>query len=127
MAKDATRKGGWDLAEHVDRLIEFREARDWQQFHRPKELAAALAIEAAELQELFLWRDAESAEVVAGDVPRMEKIRQEIADVAIFLVMLAHDLGIDLPAALAEKIASNEKRYPVDQHKGVAWKADHPE
>ncbi len=114
----------WDLSENVQRLIEFRDAREWRQFHRPKDLAAAIAIEAAELQELFLWRDAEPPERVALDAPRMEKVTQEIADVAIFLVMLAHDLGIDLRAAVAAKIAANEKRYPVDQHKGIARKAD---
>jgi hypothetical protein len=57
----------WDLAENVGRLLAFREARDWGKFHRPKELAAALAIEAGELQELFLWRDPESAKAVRQD------------------------------------------------------------
>lgn len=118
-------QAGWDLSKNVERLMKFREARDWKQFHRPKELAAAIAIEAGELQELFLWRDAETAEIVSADPARMEKITQEIADVASYLVMLTHDLGVDLSAAIEAKVAANERRYPADQHRGVARKAGH--
>jgi NTP pyrophosphatase (non-canonical NTP hydrolase) len=115
----------WRLAAQVDRLLAFREARDWQQFHRPKELAAALAIESAELQELFLWRDPETAEVIRGDGGRMGRIKEEMADIGIFLLLLAHDLDIDLAAAISDKISSNEQRYDVSQHRGVANKAKH--
>ena len=115
--------GRWDLAACVDRLVAFRKARDWEQFHRPKELAAALAIEAAELQELCLWKPDESAAQVRADRERFGRVEQELADVAIFAVMLAHDLGIDLSGAVERKIDLNEKRYPVDEHRGVARKA----
>jgi NTP pyrophosphatase (non-canonical NTP hydrolase) len=115
----------WNLAPTVDRLLAFREARDWRQFHRPKELAAALAIEVSELQELFLWRDPETADVVAADTDRLQRVREEVADVAIFLLLLAHDLGINLQEAVGEKIAKNERRYTVDQYRGIAEKADH--
>jgi len=114
----------WDLRENVERLLRFREIRDWRQFHRPKELATALAIEAGELQELFLWRDPESTAAVRQDVERLQQIKAEVADIAIFLLLLAHDLKIDLNVALNEKIAANETRYGAEAHRGIARKAD---
>lgn len=113
----------WDLSGCIARLMAFRRARDWEQFHRPKELAAALAIEAAELQELFLWKPEESAAQVRADRDRFGRVEEELADVAIFAVMLAHDLGIDLSGAIERKIERNERRYPVDEHRGIARKA----
>lgn len=115
--------GRWDLSGCVDRLMAFRRARDWEQFHRPKELAAALAIEAAELQELFLWKPDESAAQVRADQERLGRVEEELADVTIFAVMLAHDLGIDRSGAIERKIDRNEQRYPVDAHRGVARKS----
>lgn len=115
--------GRWDLAASVERLIAFRRARDWEQFHRPKELAAALAIEAAELQELFLWKPEESATDVRADSERFGRVEEELADVVIFASMLAHDLDIDLAAAIGRKIDTNDRRYPVEEHRGVARKA----
>ena len=94
----------WDLSAAVQRLLAFRSARDWQRFHQPKELAAAIAIEAAELQELFLWRERETADEVTADPQRLEKIREEIADIAIFLLLATHDLRIDL----VSRVRSNE-------------------
>jgi NTP pyrophosphatase (non-canonical NTP hydrolase) len=114
----------WHLEAQLHRLLAFREERDWGQFHRPKELAAALAIEAAELQELFLWREAESAATVRDDRRRIDKIREEVADIAIFLLLLTHDLQVDLAGAISAKIDANAKRYSVDEHRGVARKAD---
>lgn len=108
----------WDLSPHIDRLIAFRDAREWNQFHRPKELAAAIAIEAAELQELFVWRDDETASDVAGDSDRMARVRDEIADVVVFAVYLAHDLGIDLSNAIGDKIEANERKYSPDRWRG---------
>ena len=108
----------WSLADVVRRLDEFRDARDWRQFHRPKELAAAIAIEAGELQELFLWKNAESSEEVAEDGARLQRIQEEVADVGIFLLLLAHELGIDLRAAMQRKIEANESRYDVLASKG---------
>lgn len=105
---------GLDLSLCLQRLLKFRAERDWEQFHRPKELAAALAIEAAELQELFLWRDPEtSQEVVQGDSARMQAVRDETADILIYLLLLAHELGINLEDAVFDKIAVNEIRFPV--------------
>lgn len=113
----------WDLAANVSRLLEFRRARDWEQFHRPKELVAGISIEAGELQELFLWRDPETPEQVTGQLQRMTRIEEELADVAIYTLLLAHDLGIDLRSAIDRKITLNEQRYDVSRSKGRSDKA----
>jgi NTP pyrophosphatase (non-canonical NTP hydrolase) len=115
----------WDLSSVVDQILSFREERDWAQFHRPKELAAGLAIEAAELQELFLWREGEAAANVSQDAERMKSLADEIGDVAIYLLMLSHDLGVNLPNAIEEKLAKNAKRYPTSDYKGSSDKAPH--
>jgi NTP pyrophosphatase (non-canonical NTP hydrolase) len=113
----------WNLKDAVQRITAFRDERDWQQFHRPKEVAAALAIEAAELQELFLWRDPETAEEVRADGERLHRVREEIADCAIFMLLLSNDLGVDLAEAICLKVDSNAKRYVADKHRGRAVKA----
>ncbi|MFC2171395.1 MazG-like family protein [Acidobacteriota bacterium] len=118
-------KHSWDLEAAVQRLLKFRDDRDWKQFHRPKELAAAISIEAAELQELFLWKESETGEQVLKDAARLKKIRDEISDILIFVLLLAHDLEIDLQDNVNTKIEANEARYSVKEHKGVAKKAKH--
>ena len=99
-------------------LLEFRREREWEQFHLPKELAMALSIEAGELLELFLWRAHETPDEVMVDLARMEKIREEVADILIYLMFLSHDLGIDLPAAIASKLVKNEEKYPISEYRG---------
>lgn len=105
--------------------LEFRETRDWGQFHRPKELAAALTIEAAELQELFLWRDPEDAAEVRADPARLARISDELADVTVCILLLAHDLEIPLADAIERKLEANARRYPADRYRGSAEKAPH--
>jgi len=101
----------------LDRLLAFRRERDWEQFHTPKNLAIAIVVESAELLEQFQWTKASAApEDLAG-------LREEMADVAILLTYLAHDLGIDLDDAVVHKLSANGRRYPVEQSKGVARKA----
>ena len=99
-------------------LLEFRHQREWEQFHLPKELAAAISIEASELQELFLWRERETPSEIQQDTHRMELIRDEVADVLIYLLFLSHDLGIDLPEAILAKLEKNKKKYPMDEYRG---------
>lgn len=102
-------------------LLEFRRKRNWEQFHKPKELAGALTIEASELQELFQWKtDEEVARLLSS--PSREKVFDEIADVAIVLSYLCHDLGIDLNAAILSKLNKNETKYPVEKSYGNAKK-----
>ena len=100
------------------RLLEFRHQREWEQFHLPKELATAISIEASELQELFLWRERETASKIKNDTHRMELIREEVADVLIYLIFLSHDLGIDLPKALLTKLEKNAQKYPEEEYRG---------
>ena len=113
---------GWsDETTHVseirDRLARFNKARDWEQFHQPRDLAMCLACEAGELLEAFLWKGDD------GDVD-LEKVQEEIADILICTVNLAQRLGIDLAAATDQKIRRNEEKYPVELARGNATKHD---
>ncbi|HET6408539.1 MAG TPA: nucleotide pyrophosphohydrolase [Chthoniobacteraceae bacterium] len=98
------------------RIREFRDARDWKQFHAPKELAVAIAAEAGELLQHFVWQSPEQSEQRAHD--RKEAIAGEIADVSILLFELADNLGIALDQAMLAKIDRNEERYPVAKARG---------
>jgi len=94
----------------------FRDARDWRQFHNPKELAVAITAEAGELLQHFVWQNSEQSERRVVD--RRTEIESEIADVAILLFELADNSGIDIAAAIRAKLARNEERYPVDKARG---------
>ena len=96
-----------------DALREFAAARDWDPFHSPKNLAAALSVEAAELLEHYQWSE------TAADPAR---VREEVADVLLYLIRLADKLDIDLAAAARDKIALNARKYPVDKARGNARK-----
>lgn len=98
------------------RLRQFAAERDWEQFHAPKNLAMALAVEAAELMEPFQWRSAADSERL--DESTQEAVAMELADVLLYTVRLADRLGIDLNAAAWRKIALNEQRYPADKSRG---------
>ena len=98
-------------------LLAFRDERDWKQFHDPKNLACALSIEAAELNELFLWKNAtESRE---ADV---ERVREEVADVLAYALLLCNEFDIDPEAAVLDKVAANATKYPVDLARGTSAK-----
>ena len=101
----------------ISELEKFRDARDWQQFHNSKDLAVAIAIEAAELNELFLWKTVEESEKV-----NREKLREELADVLAYTLMLAGKHGFDIKEMVLEKIRKNNEKYPVDKSKGSARK-----
>ena len=94
----------------------FIDERDWAQFHNPKELAAAIAIEAAELQEQFLWKDYAASEKGARE--NIEPIADEIADIAVYLFELADNLGLDLIEEMRRKMKKNAEKYPVEKAKG---------
>jgi dCTP diphosphatase len=96
-----------------DQVTAFRDERDWRQFHNPKDLAAAIAIEASELQELFLWKPPEQASSLHQNPVKREAIANELADVLIFSLSLADVLRIDLSAAVSTKIEHNAAKYPV--------------
>lgn len=100
----------------INQLLEFRRARDWEQFHSAKNLAAAISVEAAELLQCFAWTtDAEVATVVEDN---RDAISDEIADIAILLTYLAHDLSIDLEVVVKKKIELNAEKYPVEKARG---------
>ena len=102
-----------DLAQQI---VAFRDERDWQQFHSPKNLAASISIEAAELLECFQWS---SDETIAADVDkRRGEIEEEIADVLIYALLLAHDTGIEPAEAVRRKLEKNDKKYPAEKAKG---------
>ncbi len=103
-----------DIKEITNALIKFRNDRDWEQFHNPKDLALALNIEAGELLENFLWKSHEEAV--------KEKVKEELADVLAYAFLLAEKYGFNIKEILLEKIQLNGKKYPVDKAKGTATK-----
>jgi NTP pyrophosphatase (non-canonical NTP hydrolase) len=104
------------------RLRRFAQAREWERFHSPKNLAMALVVEAGELVEQFQWlTEQESVELTAE---KLAAVRQELADVLIYLVRLADVLGVNLLAAAGDKLLLNERRYPVERVRGRADKYD---
>jgi dCTP diphosphatase len=106
------------LAELSAAVVAFRDARDWQQFHTPKNLSAALAIEAGELQETLLWKtDSQVAEALISADSR-EKIADELADVLAYALLFAEAAGIDPTDALLKKLAKNDAKYPVEWARG---------
>lgn len=102
------------MQEIIDTLIKFRNERDWEQFHNPKDLALAINVEAGELLELFLWKDSSEAD--------KEKVKDELADVFAFAFLLAEKYGFDVKEIVLEKIKKNAEKYPVDKAKGTAKK-----
>ncbi len=94
----------------------FRDARDWKQFHNPKELAVAITAEAGELLQHFVWQSPEQSDQRVAQ--RKEEIASEMADIAILLFELADNCAVSLPEAIRAKLARNETRYPVDKAKG---------
>ncbi|HAY22061.1 MAG TPA: nucleotide pyrophosphohydrolase [Desulfobacterales bacterium] len=104
------------------RVLHFRQQRAWGPFHTPKNLAMAIGIEAAELQELFLWKkDDEIVELLSGDSYKT-RIQDELADIFIFLLYLGEAVGIDLSEAMKAKLIKNEEKYPVAKSFGNSKK-----
>lgn len=107
----------------INMLLKFRRERDWEQFHRPKELAISIVLEAAELLEEFQWKtDKEIKKYL--DKGGLENVKEEIADIAIYILLLSHDLKIDLLPAIRKKLKKNEAKYPVEKARGSAKKYD---
>lgn len=98
----------------IEALIKFRDERNWEQFHNPKDLAIALNIETSELLELFLWKSAEEADC--------DKVKEELADVFAYAFLLAKKYDLDVEKIVLEKIQKNAAKYPVSKSKGSAKK-----
>lgn len=97
---------------------QFVNERDWQQFHSPKNLSMSVAIEAAELMEMFQWLTVEESVQAVKDAVILEKTREELADVMIYCLNLANVMGIDVTASILKKIEKNRQKYPVSEFKG---------
>jgi dCTP diphosphatase len=101
-------------------VLDFREERDWKQFHNPKDMALSLTLEAAELVELMQWKN--GAELDAHLKVIKDRVGEELADVLGWILLLAHDQEIDLADAFVKKIALNKQKYPIDKARGSAKK-----
>ena len=108
------------ITEITEKIRQFRDERDWMQFHNPKELAAAIAIEAAELQEIFLWKDYPACE--SAVLENHGAVADEIADVAVYLFELADNLGMKLGEVMLSKMQKNAGKYPVKKSRGSTRK-----
>ncbi|WP_303862068.1 MULTISPECIES: nucleotide pyrophosphohydrolase [Bacteria] len=102
----------------VKAVLTFRDERDWKQFHSPKNLAVSISIEAAELLELFQWLKEDQS--ISED--KIDCLRDEIADVFIYLLLLSHTYGIDVIEATQKKILKNHQKYPIEKARGNARK-----
>jgi NTP pyrophosphatase (non-canonical NTP hydrolase) len=103
-----------DFKTLIKEIIKFRDERDWKQFHNSKDLALALSIESSELLELFLWKDNEDF--------NLDKLKDELADVLMYALLLAHKHDLDIQQIVLDKILKNADKYPVDKAKGSASK-----
>lgn len=103
-----------EFRELITEIEQFSEERNWSQFHNPKDLAIALSIEASELLEVFLWKRPEEAKI--------EKVREELADVFNYALLIASKFGFNVEEIVREKIVQNAEKYPVEKAKGSAKK-----
>ncbi len=103
--------------ETIQRVLRFRDDRDWRQFHTPKDLAISMNLEAAELLELFQWS---GADLECRD--KLPQIREELADVLSYCILMADVCGLDLDEIMNEKVTKNERKYPVEKARGHADK-----
>lgn len=105
-----------DIKELTEKIKNFRDARDWKKFHNPKDVALSLVLEATEVLEHFQWKS--QSEIEEYLKKNKEDIGEELADVLHWVLLMSHDLGIDISRALEKKLAKNKKRYPVAKSKG---------
>lgn len=107
------------IQELKEKVIAFRDARNWTQFHNPKDLAISIALEAAELLEVFQWS---GADVQIGTEKKMNRIKEELADVVIYCTLLADNLNVDISKIVSEKLEQNSKKYPIEKAYGKSDK-----
>lgn len=105
-----------EIEELTQKITKFRDERDWKQFHNPKDVALSLVLEATEVLELFQWKNPEEIEKYIKD--HKEDIADELADVLSWVLLLSHDLDIDIVEAVIRKNQKNVEKYPIDKAKG---------
>lgn len=103
-----------ELQELTQAILKFRDERNWAQFHNAKDLSLALSIEAAELNELFLWKTPEEVNI--------DKLKEELADVLNYAILIAAKFDLDIPQIVMDKLQQNAQKYPIDKAKGTAKK-----
>lgn len=106
-----------NVAELKKLMEDFVQEREWEQFHNPKDLSISLAIEAAELMEIFQWKEHKPPSEIKKDEKMMDKIREELADVILYSLAIANRLDIDVASAVEQKMERNKKKYPVEMSK----------
>lgn len=104
--------------ETIKRVVDFRDRRNWRQFHTPKDLAVSMSLEAAELLEIFQWSGGDTG----CNAQQLQRVREELADVLSYCILMADVCGLDLDEIMNEKIAKNEAKYPVEKAWGSAAK-----
>lgn len=105
-----------DIKELTEKILKFREERDWEQFHNPKDVALSLVLEAGEVMEHFQWKNKEEIESYVQT--SRKEIGEELADVLYWVLLLSSDLGIDIKETLEKKIEKNAAKYPIDKARG---------
>ena len=105
-----------DLKDLTEQIVAFRDSRDWKQFHKPKDMALSLALEAAEVLEVFQWKS--EAEIDDALPQLRERLGEELSDVLYWVLLLAHDAGIDLRSGFERKMEKNMAKYPAELAKG---------
>ena len=115
-----TKRSDENLDTLAVRIAKFSSERDWEQYHTPKNLSMALAVEASELMEIFQWLTPEQSSKDGLSPEQIQAAREELADVMIYAIRTSQVLGIDIIDAIAEKLEKNNAKYPVDKIKGKA-------
>ena len=110
---------GDSIKELTGKIVEFRDARDWRQFHNPKDMAISISLEAAELLEVFQWSGADTD---ADTDKKREKIKEELADVLIYSLLMGNDLGLDISEIVINKLDANNRKYPAEKAYGKSSK-----
>ena len=99
-------------------MIEFRDRRDWAKYHNPKDLAISLSLEAAELLEIFQWKNSEEVEALKADEKSLQHVKEDLGDILIYSLTLSHEFNLDPSEIILDKILVNDKRYPADKVRG---------
>ena len=107
--QEGTRSMSDSIKELTEKIVAFREARDWKQFHNPKDLAISISLEASELLEVFQWS---GADIEADTENKVSKIKEELADVLIYALLMGNDLGFDISEIVSNKLKENNRKYP---------------
>jgi len=110
------------FAELIEAVRRFRDVREWRMYHKPKDLAIAIAIESAELLELFLWLGEEDIEKLSRNPNFVNKVAEEAADILIFILSLVDVMGINIVEQVMEKLRKNEEKYPSSEFRGIQFK-----